>query len=661
MRCFFRCLLGVWMVSTAQAATNTVTTLADGGAGSLRQAIADSAADDTIHFAVTGTITLTSGELVITNSLTIAGPGAASLAVSGNSASRVFNIRDPSATVTISDLTIRDGKSADGIDGDQWTGGPALSPGGDGGGILCLGSLTLERCHVAGNSTGRGGWSNFTHDPVGYEGTAGGSGGGVFCSNNLTAMACTFSGNTAGHGGVGGDVLLGGYDTQGGSGGAGGSGGGICARGAVTLISCTFAANTAGNGGSGGYAGDHAGHGGGGGSGGGLCVSGAVSVVACTFATNAAGHGGGGGGMSAQCGNGGQGGSGGGISAAAGTPALALNSLFVQNRAGTGGTKGTYEYGNPGVDGAAGTGFDLAGDWTSEGHNLLGTGEGCTGLTHGVGNDIVGTTNAPVDALLYPLGNGGDPTPTMGLPTNSPAWDAGDDALLDPPHSLTTDQRGQPRKSYDHVDIGAFETLLQGPVLAAPSVTLESDSTNGLTVATLHAAVNPRGFASGLTTEFGVTTNYGYAVTPVSYPAGFAFVPTDIPLAGLAPGMIYHFRMTATNAAGTDACADQTFFTSEFFARGDADGDGTVNPDELAAVYANYWQSNPTVISNALGLGQTQVQLEVVNALGWDLTVQFSEDLVIWSNLPVRAVPVYRFEDPDATSHPTGAYRLRAP
>ena len=514
---------------------------------------------------------------------------------------------------------------------------------------------------MTGNRTGRGGWSSFTHDPVGYDGTAGGAGGGVFCSNDLTAIACTFSSNTAGDGGVGGDSLLGGIGTQGGNGGGGGRGGGICALGAVSLVSCTFAANTAGNGGNAGYAGDHAGHGGGGGVGGGLCVSGAVSIVACTFATNTAGNGGGGGGLAAHCGNGGAGGNGGGVWVAAGTTAATISSLFAQNRAGSGGPAGTYEYGNPGVAGAAGTGFDLAGDWTSEGHNLLGTAEGSTGLANGVNNDIAGSTNAPVDALLYPLGNGGDPTPTMGLPTNSPAFDAGDDALLDPPHNLATDQRGQPRLSYAHVDIGAFETLLDGPVLAAPTVTLQSDATNGLTLATLHTAVNPRGHAAGLQTSFGVSTNYGYPVAGVSYPAGFANVPTDISLAGLAPGMTYHFRLTATNAAGSDACTDQTFSTPEFFASGDANGDGAVNPDELAAVYANYWKSNPTVITNTFGLGETNVQLEVENTLGWDLTVQVSQDLVTWSNLPVRAVPVFQFTDPDATNHIDRKYRLLAP
>ena len=647
----------ILMVSSAQAGTNTVATLADSGAGSLRQAIADSIAGDVIAFAVTGTIALTSGELAIGHSLEISGPGATNLAVSGNSASRVFNVVDPGAAVTISGLTIRDGKSANGIDADEFSGGPALSPGGDGGGIYSLGSLTLNQCHVTGNVAGRGGNSSWSRNETADAGTAGGSGGGVYCANGLTASACTFSGNSAGAGGTGGLSL----ERYGGNGGPGGHGGGVCALGSVALVSCTFAANAAGNGGGGGRADAYAGHGAPGGSGGGLYVSGSVSVVACTFATNAAGSGGSGGGQAAVCGNGGPGGAGGGICAAASTAATTRNNLIAQNRAGGGGAGGSYEYGNPGAAGANGTGFDLAGDWTSAGHNLLGTVEGCTGLANGVNGDVAGSTGAPVDALLYPLANGGDPTPTMGLPTTSPAFNAGDDALLDPPYGLATDQRGQPRKSYDHVDVGAFETQLQAPLLAAPTVTLQSDPANGLTLATLHTTVNPRGSDTGLKTDFGVTTNYVYPVAPVSYPAGFALVPTDVSLAGLAPGLTYHFRLTATNAAGTETCADQTFSTPEFFARGDADGDGAVAPDELAAVYANYWQGNPSVISNSFGLGETNVQLEIENALGWDLTVQASDDLLTWSNLPVRAVPVFRFGDPDATNHPNRTYRLLAP
>lgn len=89
---------------TAWSATHTVTNSADTGAGSLRQAIADAAASDTIIFDAGlngGTITLTSGALTITNSLTISGPGPGLLAIDGNANGRVFYVQNPvNGTIT---------------------------------------------------------------------------------------------------------------------------------------------------------------------------------------------------------------------------------------------------------------------------------------------------------------------------------------------------------------------------------------------------------------------------------------------------------------------------------------------------------------------------------------------------------------------------------
>src|SRR6266496_133247 len=97
----------------AHAATITVTNTNDSGAGSLRQALADANNGDTITFAVTGTIGLTSGELLINRSITISGPGADNLAVNGNATHRVFYIA-PGNTVTISGLTITNGRATAG-------------------------------------------------------------------------------------------------------------------------------------------------------------------------------------------------------------------------------------------------------------------------------------------------------------------------------------------------------------------------------------------------------------------------------------------------------------------------------------------------------------------------------------------------------------------
>jgi hypothetical protein len=88
----------------AHATTFTVINNNDAGVGSLRDTIATAIADgtaNTIQFAgnVTGTIVLTSGQILITGPLTIAGPGRDVLAIDGNLTGRVFSIIESVATV----------------------------------------------------------------------------------------------------------------------------------------------------------------------------------------------------------------------------------------------------------------------------------------------------------------------------------------------------------------------------------------------------------------------------------------------------------------------------------------------------------------------------------------------------------------------------------
>src|SRR5262249_45076447 len=110
--------------------TFLVENLADSGLGSLRQAILNANAlpgADVIDFAPAardGTITLTNGELSITDDLTIDGPGADRLAVSGNDASRVLRIGS-GVTVGIDDLAITRGRADNG--GGVWNAGGILS------------------------------------------------------------------------------------------------------------------------------------------------------------------------------------------------------------------------------------------------------------------------------------------------------------------------------------------------------------------------------------------------------------------------------------------------------------------------------------------------------------------------------------------------------
>ena len=93
--------------------TYTVTNLADSGIGSLRYEMSQAnvhAGADTIAFAsgLHGRITLTSGQIEISDTsgtTTIQGPGAATIGVSGNNASRVIQV-DAKVAASISGLSL---------------------------------------------------------------------------------------------------------------------------------------------------------------------------------------------------------------------------------------------------------------------------------------------------------------------------------------------------------------------------------------------------------------------------------------------------------------------------------------------------------------------------------------------------------------------------
>lgn len=146
---------------SAQAATFTVTTLADNESDgcstnqcTLREAVEaanGAAGSDTINFQtdLSGVIVLNGSQILITSNITINGPGARMLSVSGNNLSRVFAVSNPvvgSATANISGLTITGGNAL-----------PVLLNGsliGDGGGILNTNGATLNltEVNVTGNA-----------------------------------------------------------------------------------------------------------------------------------------------------------------------------------------------------------------------------------------------------------------------------------------------------------------------------------------------------------------------------------------------------------------------------------------------------------------------------------------------------------------------------
>ena len=211
--CLTLCHLGFPAKASAATQTLTVTNTNDSGAGSLRTAITTANGDtgDTINITATGIITLASSLPALAANMTITGPGAASLTVSGNNSSTVGSIFtiNSGVTVSISSLTIANGNA----------------PGG--GGIFSEGTLMLTNCTVENNTAAGpggtaglgggidndGGTVTVTNSTIsGNTATGGGEGGGIDNDDGpLTVVNSTISGNSAtGSGSIGGGIANGG-------------------------------------------------------------------------------------------------------------------------------------------------------------------------------------------------------------------------------------------------------------------------------------------------------------------------------------------------------------------------------------------------------------------------------------------------------------------
>ncbi len=479
----------------AAAANRIVTTLANTGPGSLRQVLAECSDGDSITFATNGLLTLSPefsvpvAQLIVSNDVSILGPGPGLLRIASESSRAIYV--PSNTTAYLSGLTI--GRCRDGADsGSGGLGGAALFNAGTlvvsncvvtsntfyaglpfiggavssigtlamidsavvlnivenrsyyeknfGGGIYNGGILTLVRCNISSNAT--------VKYPFAFEEGIAGDGGGLFNSTGATAIieSSLFAADETGNGGDDGT-------THGGDGGAvynagtasiraslfvgnrtgfGGHGGaGVFNTGDIRLTNCTFYGNMTGFGGGGGNGENFApgASGGNGGNGGGLCNIGGGIAVNCTFASNqvAAGGIGGlsqpGGAVRAPSGT-----NGAGAGVAAVSSIELLNCIVATNN---------------GV-----TPTDVSGAIASLGHNLFAS------LSGGAMGTVSDLTN--INALLAPLADNGGRTMTCSLFPGSPALDAGDDGVLT---TVLTDQRGRPRRSGAHVDIGAFEFI----------------------------------------------------------------------------------------------------------------------------------------------------------------------------------------------------------
>ncbi len=472
----------------------TVINTNDAGAGSLRQAVVDAniTPGSTIDIQVSGTISLTTGQLSITQSTTIIKTAVGTIVVSGSNLSRVFNIAAAGITVSISDITISNGSdnSAGGINmivassltinNCIFTNNDGSIGSGSGGAILVSGAtLAINNCTFQSNK-GTNGGNLFINestvtiiDSVLQTGNATNLGGGLritgitsdvslfgcliqnnisttgggilHTSGNLTINNSSINNNiSTTSGGIShttGNLTINNSTINGNS--ATNSGGGITSSttGILQIFNSTISNNTANTlvGGIG------------------LASTGNKTLINCTFNGNTSPDGGGvrqSSGTSTIIGctisnNISTGGAGGGVTLAGGTitignTVVAINPLNV-----------TPDF------------SIIAGTLVSLGNNFIGNATGTAAVFTQPG-DQAGTTLAPINPLLLSLGNYGGPTQTM-LPQSTPASpliNAGSNTIVTTyyiyPQVLSLgvpiDQRGYSRIVGGVVDIGSVES-----------------------------------------------------------------------------------------------------------------------------------------------------------------------------------------------------------
>ena len=630
------------------ATTITVINTNDSGPGSLRQALADANGGDTINFAVTGTIGLTSGELLVDKAITISGPGAENLAVNGNAKDRVFHVTGEN--VTISGLTITNGDASG-------------NPLGGGGIYNDHSTLTINNCAISGNHTDKQGGGIY-NDGSGSSATlmilnstingnfassshAIVAGGGIANDSSNAGSATLTIVDSLVDGNVADGVSSGESDGNGGgiyNNGAGATlamtnsivsnnragaqsgvslshGGGIWSSGAGTIMDSTVNGNEAGTGGGGihnrgtltitgstinnnecGYLYGHYEYG----VGGGIDNSAILTITSTTLSGNFVWY------------------EGGGIY---GSPIITNCSISGNQASHQGGgifgsptvTNSTIS-GNSGPDdggGIYGGGIirhsTIAGNTSSPssggihvtsaleiGNTILKTGTSGPNIVNGgtvtsdgynISNDNgAGHLTGPgdqinTDPMLGPLQNNGGPTLTHDLLAGSPALDAGNPNFTPPP---STDQRGYARVFNGRIDTGSLEVQPTPPPITISGTI--SYCSNPVPGPVPNVTLTLTGSSSGSTLSNG-SGNYQFSSLPSG--ASYIVTPSKAPrLAGSAGidtvdvvATQRHFLNLGTPLSGCRLTA------------ADVNGDSAVNTIDVVAIQ-RFFLGSSTGIAN---------------------------------------------------------------
>ena len=463
-----------------------VTTTADAGAGSLRQAIDDANStpgNDQISFNLTGsssyTIALASAlpnilDASTSGTLTITGLGASSLTIDANKGN--FSI-----------FTINTG------------------------GDLTISGVTVSRANISGNGGAFNNSGNLTISNSTLSGNFASNGGGIF--NNVSGTA-TITNSTI-------------------SGNSGGYGGGINNSGTLTVNNSTISGNSISNQGSGIYNNNNA----------------SLTVTNSTISGNSAGFAGGGiynntgiltlsnstlTGNSAYLG--------GALYNRSGSTATVTNSTFSGNTATRpGGGGGIYNSDVLNIANTIIANNTKGGDYNGGGTvNLISPSTAANNLVSS-GSFSWATTKTSAEINLGPLANNGGPTKTIALGTGSVAIGAGDATISNAAPVNGLDQRGVTR-STTAPSIGAFEfypatqvtltTTASGSASGSafttqPVITIRDSLGNPVnTTASVTMTVSGNGTTVGTTTVKAVNGVATFTNVGISGTAGTAYTLT---------------------------------------------------------------------------------------------------------------------------------------
>ncbi|MBX7105216.1 MAG: right-handed parallel beta-helix repeat-containing protein [Gemmataceae bacterium] len=561
---------------------------------SLREAIrlantnvgTDSITFDPSVFGSAQTITLTLGELGVSDSVGITGPGASLLTINANSLSRHFNVAGLDVLdVTLSGMTLTGGSTA--LDGGSIrsfqenltlskmaiTGNKA---GLDGGAVSAIGQsakLTISDSTISNNSAVVGGGLNLrlsvttsiSRSTISGN-TANADGGGIYFwdSGSLTLDSSTLSGNTA-------------NATTADAGGGGIYFFGIVTAGGFTVSNSTISGNKSTLSGGGGIALD--------------TLVGSVLIQNSTITGNDGATGGGG---------------------------LAVTYTIPPGGFGTVTVQSSIIAGNL-VAGVVDATSDLKADIATNlagNNNLIGVVDAAGNMTlTGTGN-LTGTLATPLDPLLAPLALNGAPAGsplTHALLVGSPAIDAGNNGA-----ALSFDQRGPGfiRVANLVADIGAFEVQPVATPAKVLSVSVNGGGVQRSNVTSLvvtfdnaptfvgapAAAFTLERFDGGVGTGTFVTLAANVLGNTVTLT--FSGALTQAVTNSLIDG-VYQLRIDDAQISNLDGDANGTIggdyatpTTSAgggiFRLFGDADGNATVNSADFLAFRLAFLSSSPT-------------------------------------------------------------------